>query len=328
MSAYPALQPHSSGVLDTLDGQRIYWEESGNPEGLPALYLHGGPGGGLGESYRSRYDPTRYRIIGLDQRGCGRSTPLAEQAPDRLDDNTTSHLIADIELLRAHLGVERWQLTGVSWGSTLALAYAQAFPERVHSIILVAVTSSSTAEIEWITESMRRVYPDYWDAFAAHAEGAGVGYEPGAGRVVDAYAGLMRSPDASVRAAAATAWCRWEDVHVCVGAGLDPATSHSARYDDPAFRERFALLVTHYWSNHGFGGDQILGRMELIAHLPAVLIHGRADVSSPLVTAWDLHRAWPASRLWVVEAEGHGGAGMTDLWIAAADDLVGETEQG
>ena len=322
MAAHPASTPHRTGFLDTDDGQHLYWEESGDPSGLPTLYLHGGPGGGLGEGYRSRYDPSRYRIIGLDQRGCGRSTPLAEQALDRIDDNTTGHLVRDLEALRVHLGVDRWQLTGVSWGSTLALAYAQAFPERVHSIILVAVTSTSTAEVEWVTESMRSIYPEHWDEFAGHAQRAGVGYQPRVGRVVDAYADLLRSADPAVRAAAATAWCRWEDVHVSLGAGLAPAASHSTRYDDAAFRERFALLVTHYWSNSGFGGDEILGRMHRIGHIPAVLIHGRADVSSPLVTAWQLHRAWPASRLHVVEAEGHGGAGMTELWVTAADDLA------
>lgn len=218
-TVYPAVTPRTSGFVDTEDGQRLYWEEAGNPDRLPTLYLHGGPGSGLGEGYRSRYDPARYRTIGLDQRGCGRSRPLAEQALDRLDDNTTAHQLHDLERLRTHLGVEQWQVTGVSWGSTLALAYAQAFPERVHSIVLVAVTSSSRAEIEWVTESMRSIYPDHWDEFAAHAERAGVGYARGEGRVIDAYAALSRSPDPAVRAAAASAWCRWEDVPVSVGPG-------------------------------------------------------------------------------------------------------------
>ena len=302
--AFPPLEPHTTGRLSTSDGAELYWEESGNP-GAPALvWLHGGPGSGLGAGgYRRRADPERWRIIGLDQRGCGRSTPRIDGPGADLDALTTPRMIADLEELRAHLGVERWLVAGGSWGSTYALAYAQQHPDRVSALVLAAVTTTSRAEVDWITESVGRIFPREWEEFAA-ASGARAGE-----RVVEAYDRRLRDPDPGVRDAAARAWCRWEDVHVSLTPGWQP----DPRYDEPAFRALFATQVVNSWAHDAFLGPRgILDRLETIAHIPAVLIHGRLDVSGPLATAWELHRGLPLSRLVVVEDEGHGGASMSD----------------
>jgi proline iminopeptidase len=305
-------------VLD--DGQSIYWEEAGTSSGVPALYLHGGPGSGLGRrGYLTKLDPERFRILALDQRGCGRSTPLADDPRHDLDHNTTQRLILDIEELRVHLDIDAWVLNGVSWGSTLALAYAQAHPDRVLGIVLMAVTSTSRAEVDWITEGVGAIFPEGWDRLAGHAERAGIGYHRRGSRLVDAYAHLLRDPDPSVRAAAAATWAEWEDTHVAIGAG---GFRRDPRWDDPSFTEIFTTLVTHYWSHDAFLDPPILERIDEIAHIPAVLVHGRLDVSSPLVTAWSLHRSWPASELVVDEGEGHGGASMVEEWAAANSRLA------
>ncbi len=209
-------------------------------------------------------------------------------------------LVADLEAVRGHLGIESWTVAGQSWGTTLALAYAQAHPERVRGLVLAAVTTTSTREVEWITEQdgMARVFPAEWATFAGAVPRA-----PGE-RVVDAYARALRDP--ALREDAALAWCTWEDVHVSLAPGARP----SPRYEDPAFRLLFATLVTHYWSHSGFGGDDLLAGMSTLAGVPGVLIHGRLDVSSPLETPWRLHRAWPGSEL-VVLPEGHGGPATT-----------------
>lgn len=296
-------QPFDAGLLRMDDGAEIFWETSGTPGAPAVVWLHGGPGSGLGVGgYRDRPDPDRWLIVGLDQRGCGRSTPLVDGPGAALDALTTQRMIADLEQLREHLRIERWLVTGGSWGSTLALAYAQEHPERVTGLVLAAVTATSRDEVDWITEHIGRVFPREWEAFveaAAPREGE---------RVVDAYARLLRDPDPAVRAAAARAWCTWEDVHP----SLDPAFRPSPRYDDPAFRSVFATQVTHLWSNSAFLGDEgALTRLDAISAIPAVLIHGRLDVSSPLSIAWRIHRAMPSSRLVVVDGEGHGGGTMT-----------------
>ncbi|MEU2199252.1 alpha/beta fold hydrolase [Isoptericola sp. NPDC019482] len=293
----PSPVPARSGRLRVDDGNELYYEAVGNPAGPAVLWLHGGPGSGAGDAHGRRIDPLVQQSIAFDQRGCGRSRPLATERLDLLDRNTTAAQIEDIEALRRHLGVERWTVTGASWGATLALAYAQAHPDHVTGVALFAVTNTSTAEVEWITEAMGRVFPEEWERFAGAVDRA-----PGE-RVVDAYARATRDPSPDVRARAAEAWGRWEDVHVSLGPGWRP----DPRWQDPPVRDVLATLVTHYWSHSGFGGDEILGRMDRIAHLPGVLIHGRHDVSSPLVTAWRVHRAWPGSEL-VVLGDGHGGS--------------------
>ena len=292
------IEPFRSEILQLPDGSGLYWEASGNPKGKPALYLHGGPGSGMQTWYRQHFDPERYLIVSFDQRGCGRSRPLVTDPDYDLGSNTTQALLADIEQLREHLGIERWLLTGVSWGTTLALAYAQAYPERVSEIVLAAVTNTSRAEVTWITETIGCFFPEAWAEFERTANRT-------AGQsLIDAYYRLIRHPDRRTRELAAEAWCKWEDVLV----SLDPQAKPSARFADSNFRMLFATLVIHYFANAAFlDGQEILQNMNRIAHLPGVLVHGRFDVSGPLQTAWQLHQCWSKSRLIVVETEGHGG---------------------
>ena len=286
------------------DASQTYWETSGNPHGTPVIWLHGGPGSGLGsDGYRRRLDPAQWLLVGIDQRACGRSTPLITDDGFDLAGLTTQAMIADLERVREHLGVESWVVAGGSWGTTLALAYAEEHPHRVTGLVLAAVTTTSRDEVDWITESVGRIFPREWEAFAAAS-----GRRPGQ-RVVDAYLERLSDPDPVVRDRASRAWCSWEDVHV----SLDPAATPDPRYDEPDFRLSFATHVVTSWANSAFLGDRgILDNISTIAHLPVVLIHGRLDVSGPLSTAWQLHRALPNSRLVVIEAEGHGGPGMMD----------------
>lgn len=331
-------QHSETGLLDVGGGQRVHWEASGAPDGIPLLYLHGGPGGGLGTGgYRRRADPARFRVIGLDQRGCGRSSPHASAPGYDLAENTTGHLIADLERLREHLGIEAWVLNGVSWGSTLALAYATTHPDRVLGIVLMAVTTTRRTEVDWITETVGALYPEAFDAFASHAEDAGTGYlrpDPVTGerrsdvRLVEAYARLAADPDPAVHGPATRAWADWEDWHIAIGAGTahGGTVQHDARWEDDAFRIAFVRLTTHYWAHDGFLDPPLLERADRLAGIPGVLIHGRTDVSGPAQTAWELHRRWPGSELILDEGEGHGGAAMVAAWTAANDRLADRLE--
>jgi proline iminopeptidase len=312
----------ASGHLPVDGGHQIYWEESGRPGGIPALYLHGGPGGTLGtSSYRTKFDPDLFRIVALEQRGAGRSTPSVTAIGYDLRSNTTGHLISDLERLREHLGVDRWLVNGVSWGSTLALAYAQAHPDHVLGIVLMAVTTTSRFEVDWITETVGAIYPEAWDRFASHAESADIGYRRGKSRIVEAYAALLSNPDPAVRDAASWAWVEWEDQHISIGTPLsrDPVS----RWADDEYRRSFATLVTHYWANDGFLDPPILDQMDRLVDIPSVLIHGRRDVSGPAITAWRLHQAWPGSELLIEEGEGHGGVDMVGAWSSANSRLAG-----
>ncbi|RNE63688.1 prolyl aminopeptidase [Cryobacterium tepidiphilum] len=313
MSVFPAHEPIASGRLPVSGGNEIYWETSGNPDGTPLVHLHGGPGSGAGSWYRQLYDPSTFLIVSFDQRGCGRSRPLASEDPALLPMNTTAQQIADIEALREHLRVDAWLVSGLSWGSTLALAYAEAHPRRVTAMVLAAVATTTAAEVEWITEGVGRIFPREWDEFATAAQA-----RPGQ-RIIDAYYERITDPDPFVRERAARAWCTWEDVHVSLAHGFKP----SARFDDPGFRLLFATLVIHYFAHSGFpdaGG--IWANLERIRHIPVVLIHGRLDISSPLATAWNLHKQWPGSRLVVIDDEGHGGGGMFEALSLAASGLA------
>jgi len=310
---YPEIEPFASGMLDVGDGHEIYWETVGNPAGAPAVVLHGGPGGGCNPNQRRNFDPAAYRVVLFDQRGCGRSRPLADSAAADLSTNTTEHLLGDIERLREHLGIQRWVVVGGSWGVTLGLAYAQRHPARVVAMVLAAVTSGTRLETEWITRDMRRVFPREWDAFAAN-----VAPQERSGDLAAAYARLLASPDPAVTEHAAEQWCIWEDTHMSLEPGFEPWL----RYQDRAFQQVFARLVTHYWSNGCFLDDApIAANMHRIAQIPGVLIHGRYDVSGPLDTAWDLHQAWPASELVVLANAGHGGTGMTAAIVDALNSF-------
>lgn len=309
-----------SGLLDGGEGHRIYWEESGNPDGVPLLYLHGGPGGHLGSGgYRKTFDADRFRVIALEQRGCGRSTPIAGDPAHDLGTNTTAHLIADLELLRIDRGVDRWLVNGASWGCTLALAYARAHPDRVLGVVGMAVTTTGRAEVDWITEGVGAIFPEAWDRFASYAEDAGIGYERGGGRLVTAYAQLLTDPDRAVCDAASSEWALWEDTHISL---LRGGGRRSPRWDDADFRTGFARLAAHYWSHDGFLDPPLLSDVAALVDLPVVLIHGRTDVSGPAVTAYELHRRLPRSQLIIDETEGHGGPNMAAAWGAANLDLI------
>lgn len=312
---YPPIEPYATGVHDTADGHRIYWECSGNPTGRPAIYLHGGPGGGASPGQRRFFDPEAYRIVIFDQRGCGRSRPLASEPSADLRFNTTHHLIADIEALRELLGVERWTILGLSWGTTLALAYAQAHPERVDALVLGLVGTTSRREVQWLTQDVGRIFPREWDRFVA-AVPERLRHLP----LVDAYAEMLFDPDPAVREHAAREWCAWEDAHV----SLTPGHRPNPRFDDPAFRLGFARLVTHYWRHAAFlDEDQLLRDAPILNGIPGVMIHGIYDVSSPLETAWRLAQRWTTGRLHVLEDAGHGGGeSLVDAIVGALDDAA------
>ncbi len=267
---YPAIEPSDHGWLDVGDGQRVYWEVCGEPAGKPAVVLHGGPGSGCGPWWRTYFDPAAYRIVLFDQRGCGRSLPDAGDPATDLAANTTDHLVADIERLRRQLSIERWLVLGGSWGSTLALAYAQAHRNRVTEMALFAVGTDTRREVEWVTRDAGRFFPAAWARFRN-----GVPEAEREGSLVDAYSRLLESPDPEVRAKAARDWCDWEDAHV----KTRPDQPADPRYEDPAFRARFARLVTHYWRHTAWREEgELLRGVERLAGIPAVLIHGRLDV--------------------------------------------------
>ncbi|PVE78880.1 alpha/beta fold hydrolase [Microbacterium testaceum] len=310
---HPPLEPFAHGYLDRPDGARLYWETSGNPRGRPALYLHGGPGGGLGKGgYRRRFDPELYLIIGLDQRGCGRSEPWACDDLDSLSTQTMDHLLDDLEALREHLGVERWLLHGVSWGSTLALAYALEHPARVSEIVNLAVTTGHRWEIDWITDGIAPVFPEALADLRALLD-------PDE-RTIEGYARLLRDPDPAVRVEAAERWDSWEATHLSLGPLAAPGPLHA----DPHQRRNFATLVTHYWAQDCFlpGERSVLSRAHELAGIPGVLVHGRRDISGPALTPWRLHHAWPGSRLEIVEEDGHGGPRSAGLCQQAIDDFA------
>lgn len=293
-------------MLDVGDGHQIYWECSGNPNGRPALFLHGGPGSGCSANQRRFFDPERYRIVLFDQRGCGRSRPLAGAPDADLSRNTMHHLLADIERLREHQGVRSWTVLGLSWGSTLGLAYAQAYPDRVDALVLALVTTTSRREVRWLTCDIGRIFPQEWDRFVA-AVPAEMRELP----LVDAYAALLFDSDPVVRGRAASEWCAWEDTHV----SLTPGHAPNPRFLDPEFRLGFSRLVTHYWRHAAFLEDEQLVRdAPLLNGIPGVLIHGRYDVSSPLESAWRLSRRWTTSELNVLADAGHGGG---ETFVAA-----------
>ncbi len=288
--------PADSGLLDVGGGNAVHWEVHGDPAGPPAVVVHGGPGAPSRGMHR--LVPAEHRVVVVHQRGCGLSTPSAADPATDLSGNTTAALIADMERVREHLGIDRWLVFGASWGTTLGLAYAQAHPERVSGMVLLAVCTTTAREVRWITRDMGRIWPEAWERFRS-----GVPEAERDGDLAAAYARLLASPDAAVREQAARDWCAWEDTHV----SLDPAWRPHPRFEDPVFRLEFARLVTHYWSNAAFLPDGALQRgVGRLAGIPAVLVTGRQDVSGPPDVAWRLHRDWPGSELVVLEGGGHG----------------------
>ncbi|WP_326821610.1 prolyl aminopeptidase [Streptosporangium sp. NBC_01756] len=312
-TSYPPIEPYDHGMLDTGDGNLVYWEVCGNPDGKPALVVHGGPGSGCSTNVRRTFDPARYRIVLFDQRGCGRSTPHASDPATDMSLNTTEHLLADMERLREHLGIDRWLLYGGSWGSTLILAYAERHPERVSEIVIPAVTTTRRSEVDWLYRGVGRFFPEEWDRFRA-----GVPESERDGDLVAAYARLMEDPDPDVRANAANAWMTWEDAVI----SLEPNGKPNAYSDrPPAATLAFVRICTHYFS-HGAWLEEgaLLRDADRLAGIPGVLIHGRLDMGSPPHTAWQLSRAWPDAQLHVITDSGHTGSDtMRDRILDAID---------
>ncbi|WUI65767.1 prolyl aminopeptidase [Nocardia sp. NBC_00403] len=312
---FPDVDPYAHGRLDVGDGNRIYWETSGNPGGKPALVVHGGPGSGGHRGGRKVFDPAVYRIVLFDQRGCGESLPNASDPNVSLDHNTTEHLIADIERLRTHLGIDRWLLYGGSWGSTLILAYAERYPERVTEIVLVGVTTTTPDEIDWLYHGVARLVPGPWEAFRD-----GVPESERNGNLVAAYQRLVNDPDPQVRRKAARDWCAWEDA-VIAHETLGNPGQYSGEPDDAMLA--FVRICTHYFSNAVWLDDrQLLRDAHKLAGIPAVLIHGRLDLAGPLQAAWELANAWPDSELHVIDDSGHTGSPtMQDRILQATADF-------
>jgi len=312
---YPPIEPYDSGLLDVGEGNRIYWETVGNPDGKPAVFLHGGPGSGCSVGQRRSFDPQRYRAVLVDQRNCGRSLPHAADHDTTLDANTTHHLIADLEALREHLGIDRWLIFGGSWGSTLAFAYAERHPERVSGIVLVAVTNTRREEVDWLYGGVGRYFPEAWDRFRRFVDGA-----PNASGtdLVAAYNLLLQGPDERLREDAARAWCEWEEAVV---AGDDQhRTSH--QYDaDPRKWLAFARLCAHYFANHAWLEDgELLANASRLRGIPGVLVHGRRDLGGSPRLAWQMAQAWPDAELKIIDGAGHGeGAGLPEAIRAALD---------
>jgi proline iminopeptidase len=313
---YPPIEPYDQGLLDVGDDNRIYWETSGNPDGKPALVVHGGPGSGSSPGPRRSFDPDRYRIVQFDQRGCGASRPHAAEILTDMSVNTTSHLIADMERLREHLGIDRWLVFGGSWGSTLSLAYAEQYPDRVSELVLIAVTTGRHSEFEWLYRGVRQFFPEAWERFRDHLP-----VEDRDGDLPSGYARLMESPDREVRLVAAREWCAWEDAVL----SLEEYGKPNAYSDRPeAGLLAFVRICTHYFAHWAWLTDgALLRNAHKLAGIPGVLLHGRADLSGSVWNAWELSRAWPGSELTVFKDSGHkGSAAMAEALLEATDRFV------
>lgn len=311
---YPAIEPFEHGMLEVGDGNRVYWETCGNDAGKPALVMHGGPGSGCSPWHRRLFDPAAYRIVLFDQRNCGRSTPSASAPDTDLASNHTSNLINDVERLRQHLGLDRWLVLGGSWGSTLALAYAQRHPDHVSEIILFGVTTGRREEFDWWFRGGAAIFfPAQWERLRDALPVADRD-----GDIVAAYHRRLNDRDPEVRRQAATAWCRWESATLT----WPPSHDLSPRFNDPDFALAFARIVTHYVRRNGFLEDGVLFRdAGAIADIPGIMVNGRLDVQAPVGWAWELHRVWPRASLVIVDDAGHdaSNASITRELVRATD---------
>ncbi|MGV8976629.1 MAG: prolyl aminopeptidase [Cellulomonas sp.] len=310
---YPEIEPYASGMLEVGDGHALYWETSGNPDGKPVVFLHGGPGGGTSPAQRRLFDPACYRIVLLDQRMCGRSTPHAAAPDADLSANTTWHLVADLERLREHLGIERWQVFGGSWGSTLALAYAETHPARVTELVLRGIFTLRRAELDWYYEGgAAALFPDLWEDFIAPISPAE------RGSMMQAYHRALTDPDPSVHLPAGVAWTTWEASTVT----LLPRPELVAEMQEPTHALAFARIENHYFIHAGWMTEgQLIANASLLAGIPTVIVQGRYDACTPATTAWDLHRALPNAEIVIVPDAGHGydEPGNLDALITATD---------
>jgi proline iminopeptidase len=306
---YPGIDPYDIQFLKVSDRHTLYVEQSGNPEGKPVVFLHGGPGGGTLPQYRQFFDPSRWRIVMFDQRGCGKSTPFAE-----LQDNTTWDLVADIELIREHLGISRWAVFGGSWGSTLALAYASSHPNMCTELFLRGIFLLRKKEIDWFyQEGCSKLFPDLWESYMRPIP------ESERHDFVAAYYRRLTSDNPAVRAEAAKAWSVWEGST----SKLSYDAAAAARFGDDEFADAFARIECHYFMNKGFFTDDnyLLTQVHKIRHIPTVIVHGRYDVVCPVENAWELHKAFPESELHIIADAGHSlsETGITQKLIEYTD---------
>lgn len=307
---YPAIKPNKSGMLRVSDTHEIYYEECGNPKGKPAVFVHGGPGAGCDNRARCFFDPDAYRIILFDQRGCGRSKPHAS-----LEDNTTWHLVEDMEKLRQHLGIEQWLVFGGSWGSTLGLAYSQTHPERVSEIVLRGIFTLTQFELRWFYSEggASALFPDHWPNYVAAIPPAE------RGDMIKAFYKRLTSEDRDTRVKAARAWSIWE----AATSYLHINEENLHKWNEEDFAVAVARIECHYFVNRGFleTEDQLIRNVERIRHIPAVIVQGRYDVVCPMQTAWKLHQAWPEAEFHAVPDAGHSAfeAGNTHQLISATD---------
>lgn len=311
---YPPIQPYLQSTLSVSTLHTLYYEEAGNPDGKPVVFLHGGPGGGLISLYRQFFDPARWRIILFDQRGCGKSTPHAE-----LTDNTTWDLVADIERLRSHLSIPKWTVFGGSWGSTLALAYAQTHPDKCSGLILRGIFMLRPKEIQWFYQSgASYIFPDAWEGYLAPIP------PEEQGDLVTAYYKRLTSDNPQIRQAAAKAWSIWE----ASTSKLVPDKGLVERFGEGEFADAFARIECHYFVNGGFfeSPNQLLENVDAIRSIPAVIVQGRYDVVCPMASAWELHRAWPEAELIVIDTAGHSATekGITSALVEATDKFADE----
>jgi proline iminopeptidase len=306
---YPPIEPHRTGRLRVSEHHDLYFEESGNPHGKPVVFLHGGPGFGTEPNHRRFFDPEKYRIVLFDQRGCGRSTPHAS-----LVDNTTWHLVDDLEKLRLHLGIDRWQVFGGSWGSTLALAYAETHPARVTELVLRGIFLVRKSEIDWFYQrGASALYPDAWEKYVEPIP------EAERGDLLGAFYRRLTHEDLQVRLRAARAWSIWEGSTSC----LHPNTALIDKTSGDEFAIAFARIECHYFMHGAWVDDErdLLKNVGKVRHIPAVIVQGRYDVVCPMETAWALHRAWPEADLHVSQDAGHSAAepGNLDALVRATD---------
>ncbi|VWB49960.1 proline iminopeptidase [Burkholderia aenigmatica] len=310
---YPPIEPYAHGHLDTGDGHRIYWERCGNPAGKPAVFLHGGPGAGCSPDHRRLFDPERYDILLFDQRGCGRSTPHAS-----LENNTTWHLVADIERLREMVGAEKWLVFGGSWGSALSIAYAETHPERVSALVVRGIFTMRRAELLWYyQEGASWLFPDLWEAFLAPIP------EAERGDLMAAYHRRLTGDDEAAKLEAARAWSIWEGRTIT----LLPDPALAEHFADGHYALAFARIENHYFVNKGFVEEgQLLRDAHRLAGIPGVIVQGRYDVATPARTAWELSKAWPDATFEIVPGAGHAynEPGILEALIAATDRFANQ----
>lgn len=310
---YPPIEPYETGELLVGDGQRVYWEQSGNPDGKPVVFLHGGPGGGTSPWHRRFFDPERYRIVLFDQRGCGRSTPHASAPDADLRFNTTWHLVGDIELLRRNLGIEKWQVFGGSWGSALALAYAESHPSAVTELVLRGIFTLRRHELEWFYEGgAAAIFPDLWESYLAPIPVLE------RSRLIEAYHRRLTDPDPDVHRPAGIAWTTWEASTLTLLPDADLVSSMA----EPDTAVAFARIENHYFIHDGWLREgQLIDDAGRLRDIPGVIVQGRYDACTPPMTAWDLHRAWPEADLVMVHDAGHAASepGIAAALRAATD---------